>query len=773
MKRLITLFLLLLSLVANSQKKTPNPNQELLTRYATKNLQEKLFIHTDKNFWIAGETSWFKVYLVNGQSHQPINTSRVAYLELVNHENQILLQAKVELSKGLGNGYFSIPSSIGSGNYYLRAYTRWMKNYSAEFYFRQPITIVNTFRRLFDTPQPVNSEIDIQFFPEGGQWIDGIKHKVAFRATDHTGKGIDFNGVLLNSTGDSLIRFRPEKFGIGFFEMIPSAFQDYTAIINHKGKNISLKLPKAKLYGFALQVTDTLAGLNIAIQSKDIADQSLYVLAHTRDKIKVASSFPLKEGAANLQIPKSDLDAGISHITVFNSTGQPVCERLVFTKPATYSPLTISVDPGQTGTRKKVTVNLETEITGLSNLSASVIRDDSLQQFAQPDIVSYLLLSSDLKGNIESPHDYLKAQDRSIDNLMLTHGWSRFRWEELSATKPVQYLPEYRGHLIEATVVDKQSQVPIPGVTGYISSPGKKVELGGAISNRDGSLLVETNHLKGTNKLILQSPHAQAKIEVKSPFSLDFAKLNLHPISLSEKNSQALIAKSISMQLNDSFEKHGNTTLRADSSAYYDVAPESYLLDDYTRFPVMEEVMREYVKSVWVRKKGDQFIFRIVDRDKGTLLEMESLVLLDGVPVFNVNDIMAFDPIKIKQLDVLPSRYHVGSLVFDGILSYRTYKGDLGGFTFSPETVMIDYEGLQQHKEFYSPRYETIPEINSRIPDGRHLLYWNPDVQINGNENKQLEFYTSDQPGTYKVIVQGIATDGTPLYGETTFKVVR
>ncbi|HCZ37626.1 MAG TPA: hypothetical protein DHV26_17025, partial [Cytophagales bacterium] len=151
----------------------------------------------------------------------------------------------------------------------------------------------------------------------------------------------------------------------------------------------------------------------------------------------------------------------------------------------------------------------------------------------------------------------------------------------------------------------------------------------------------------------------------------------------------------------------------------------------------------------------------------------ESLVLLDGGPIFNVNDIMAFDPLKIKQLDVLPGRYFVGSLAFDGIVSYRTYKGDLGGFKFSPETVMIDYEGLQQYKEFYSPRYETVPEINSRIPDGRHLLYWNPDVQINGTETKQLEFYTSDQPGRYKVVVQGIAADGTPLYGETAFTVVR
>lgn len=111
----------------------------------------------------------------------------------------------------------------------------------------------------------------------------------------------------------------------------------------------------------------------------------------------------------------------------------------------------------------------------MSNLSISVIRHDSLQQFVQPDIVSYLLLSSDLKGSIESPHTYLNANHETIDNLMLTHGWSRFRWEELAEPKTIQHIPEYRAHLIEATILDNQTQSPIPGVIGYVSALAKEL----------------------------------------------------------------------------------------------------------------------------------------------------------------------------------------------------------------------------------------------------------------------------------------------------------
>jgi hypothetical protein len=735
--------------------------------------QEKIFIHTDKNFWVAGETSWFKIYLVSGQSHQPVNSSRVAYVELVGAENQVILQTKVELINGFGKGRINVPPSIGSGNYYLRAYTRWMKNYSTEFFFHQPITIVNTFRRLFDGEHQPNSDIDVQFFPEGGQWVDGINHKMAFRAIDYSGKGIEFTGTIINSNGDTLKYFKPAKFGMGTFEITPAPSQQYTALINHKGKTTTVKLPKVNATGFAMQITDTLSQFKIMIKTKGVFDQPVYVLAHTRHKVNFTFSQPLKNGMLELTIPKSDLEAGITHITVFTSTGQPVCERLVFLKPNANTILSVSTDRKQTSTRKKIVLDLKSKNATLSNLSVSVIYNDSLQQFVQPDIVSYLLLSSDLKGSIESPHAYLNTNLEAIDNLMLTHGWSRFKWEELAKPKTIQHIPEYRAHLIEATILDNQTQSPIPGVIGYVSAPGKRVELGGAITDKNGLLLVEANHMSGVTKLILQSPYEKAKLEIKSPYSSSFISFNLPPITLSERHTQALIDKSISMQINDAFGKHTNTTLSSDSSAFYGIAPETYLLDDYTRFPVMEEVMREYVKSVWVRKKEDQFVIKIVDRKNGDLLAGESLVLLDGVPIFKVNDIMAFDPLKVKQLDIFPGRYFVGSLAFDGIVSYRTYKGDLGGFKFSPETVIIDYEGLQQHKEFYSPRYETVSEINTYMPDGRHLLYWNPDVQINGSETKQLEFYTSDQPGRYKVVVQGIAADGTPLYGETAFTVVR
>lgn len=775
MKKILLFFLFILSaLLGISQNKPLSELIQSLSNYSSNNFQEKIFLHTNSNLWVAGETAWFKVYLLDSRSHQLSNTSSVVYFEILTRDNKVLLDSKIHMTNGEGYGQISIPPSLASDNYYLRAYTRWMKNFDSELYFHQPITILNTFRNLFELDE-VKSEtsLDVQFFPEGGQLIDGVANKVAFRATDNLGKGIDFSGVITNQNGDTVATIKSEKFGIGSFKLTPLKSEGLKAIINYEGRKFFFDLPSIQETGYSLMVSDTLNNLlSVLITLKGgILNQSVYLIGHTRQKVGFANSYILKNGNLLVTIDKKKFLPGISNLILFNENGLPVCERLIFIKPPDNYSLSVKVDKPETSTRKKVLLDINSFSSIDKSISVSVHRLDQLSQFSQPTIIDYLLLTSDLKGTIESPRYYLEASESEIDNLMLTHGWSRYKWENLSYNQLTKFIPEYRGHLLEAILTDVDGR-PVEGAEGYINTPGARLEFSGAMSNSEGRILIKTNS-KNYNKLILQTRASETNIKFISPFSNQYSSFKLPPIDLSPKYSSEIVRKSISMQLTDLMLEKKLIKYDSVKTPFYGIASESYKLDDYTRFPLMEEVFREYVKSVRIRKRDDNFVLKIMDQDKGILMEGESLVLLDGIPIFNINDLMSIDPLKIKYLDVVPSRYFAGQFEFDGILSYISYKGDLGELQVSPEAIIVNYEGLQQFKEFYSPRYETVPEINSRIPDGRHLLYWNPEVQISGNETKQLEFYTSDQPGRYKVIVQGITADGTPLYGETTFTVVR
>src|SRR6202012_4845710 len=176
----------------------------------------------------------------------------------------------------------------------------------------------------------------------------------------------------------------------------------------------------------------------------------------------------------------------------------------------------------------------------------------------------------------------------------------------------------------------------------------------------------------------------------------------------------------------------------ADSSAFYGKPYKTYKLDDYTRFTTMEEDLREYVSEDNITNSRGNFHIKVLS-DKG-FLDGDPLALVDGIPVFNINKIFTIDPIKVRKLEVVPYRYFYGPAEAEGVFSFTTYKGDLGGVELDPHAVVMDYEGLQQRREFYSPVYDTQEEAASRIPDFRNLLYWSPALNAGGKN--AVSFYT-------------------------------
>jgi len=147
------------------------------------------------------------------------------------------------------------------------------------------------------------------------------------------------------------------------------------------------------------------------------------------------------------------------------------------------------------------------------------------------------------------------------------------------------------------------------------------------------------------------------------------------------------------------------------------------------------------------------------------------LVLLDGVPLLDNNKIFLYDPQKIKRLDIFQNRYVLGRSIFNGIASFSTYEGVFDGFSLDPRLVAIDYDGLQLQREFYSPVYETKELFENRIPDFRNTLLWSPDITTDQDGEAKIQFYTSDSPGKYIVLLQGMSANGNFVSAHTFFEV--
>ncbi|RSK42793.1 MG2 domain-containing protein [Hymenobacter perfusus] len=750
----------------------------VFSRYQRTALPEKLFLHLDRPFYTAGETMWFKVYAVDGTSGRPLPMSKVANVEVLNHKNKPVLQARIELRQATGQGSFTLPPSLASGTYTVRAYTNWMQNFGPEYYFRSSVTVVNTFAASGTAAPDSTKPYTVQFFPEGGNLVQGLPGKVGFQATNANGKGVAVQGQVLTQTGAVVATFKTLRFGLGSFSFTPEAGNTYTAVVTPaNGKPGRYQLPPIYAQGYAMRLERPASGpLTVTVRATTSQSETVYLLGHAGQNIAVATQATLRNGAATFTVEPSQLPDGISHFTLFNADRKPLCERLYFQPPR--NQLTVSAQPDKPyyALREQVALNLATtsgpgQPLG-ANLSVAVYRLDSLSSPRPTDINSYLWLSADLKGQVESPEYYFTTTGpeaaEAADNLMLTQGWSRFRWEQVLAPTPppLPYLPELRGPLVQARLTQPGTDIPRPGVTAYLASPSRLIRLTNAVSNADGLVQFEADAVPGTRELVIQTDPRQdstAQIQLLSSFSGRYAP-TLPPVFRAQPSLEGAYTKRhFQTQVQTIFAP--KETLRSapapsDSLAFYGKPSESYFLDKYTRFKVLEEVMREYVPGVIVRIRKDGFHFLVTDKVNNAILSENPLVLLDGVPVFSVNKMMAMDPLKIQKLEVIDSRYFHGSTVYNGIVSYTTYKGDLEGFELDSRALIQQYEGLQAQREFYAPRYDTPQQKQSRLPDMRNLLYWNPSVTTTAAGPQQLQFYTGDQAGRYLVVVQGLAPTG-------------
>jgi hypothetical protein len=807
-RTVLTICLFVYGLCAGAQSSPARQAQYTQTaRSATdrRPAEEKVYAHTDKEFYMAGEILWFKLYVVNATRHQPFDLSKIAYVELISDEQHPVSQAKIPLTRGLGDGSFQLPFSIHSGNYILRAYTNWMKNEDPAFYFEKTITILNSLRNSLPATatnvattagasQPPAATLpppyDIRFFPEGGNLVDGLPGRLAFRIVDRFGKSRSCKGVVFNTAGDTLARFHTLRFGMGQFAFTPAKSSPCRALIElDDHTQLTVDLPPIEAKGYAMQMTDAGNGrLQVTVRTNIQGGDSLVWLSvHTRQSLKKEEPATISGGEARFMIDTDILEDGISHFTVFTGEEVPVCERLWFKYPAR---LKMVLHPGQDSyaSRQKVTLDLTTlDAAGLPvemNASMAVVLEDSLQAPAETDIQNYLLLSSDLKGRVESPAWYFSdnnaGAEEAMDLLMMTQGWRRFRWSAFQP-KPAPsytYPPEYAGLLISGKITDRQTGAPVGGIPAWLSAPGIRFRLAYSVSNKNGDIQWDLGTLYGVHELVVQTgdplTDSLYRIDIIPPFYDSLSKRPLLPFQLTAGTKDQLLQHSIGAQAQNAYQpdkrQHFIQPLLTDTSAFYGRPDKRYLLDDYTRFSTMEEVMREYVREVRVRNnKGDFAIGVQSDQANELFFESTPLILVDGVPISDANRIIRFDPLKFRKMEIITRRYILGDSLFNGILSCSTYQGDLSGFPLDRNAYILEYEGLQLQREFYSPVYETRDEENSRIPDLRNVLYWSPRIKTDTRGRQQVSFYTSDVRGRYTVVLQGITSDGRVGSARTSF----
>jgi hypothetical protein len=214
-------------------------------------------------------------------------------------------------------------------------------------------------------------------------------------------------------------------------------------------------------------------------------------------------------------------------------------------------------------------------------------------------------------------------------------------------------------------------------VSTYLASPDQYPKLFSSVSDSSGNVRFEVKKLYDIREIIVQAnPRGDTtnRVELISPYSDKYSARRWAEVSQNQQHTEQLLTRSINMQTFNAFMTR--TIVRpaptgVDSLAFFGKPTNKYFLDAYTRFPTMEEVMREYVSTVFVRNRQGKFHFYLIDQVNPTASAFtdDPMILLDGIPVFNTDKIIAFDPLKVKKLEVVNSLYYLGNVSFSGIVS--------------------------------------------------------------------------------------------------------
>lgn len=341
------------------------------------------------------------------------------------------------------------------------------------------------------------------------------------------------------------------------------------------------------------------------------------------------------------------------------------------------------------------------------------------------------------------------------------------------------FLPEYEGHIVEGKLINvatgKQEHNEL--IKPYLTFRSPHIALFPGKIDDKGNVTFFTNHTAGI-KEIVSSPLPISlnidniyRIDIDYPFVEKMEVGKLPTLDISNINKDYLMQRNVALQVLYSY-TNDSINQFAPTRSYFNWEPDhTYVMDEYTRFATMQEVITEFVVYTRFRKINDKRFLSIYDINTNTFSSGLTFVFLDGVPIFDHEIIYNYDPTLLKRIDVYKDSFAFGSQMVNGIVFFTTHKGDYAGLKLDESTQFFDYEGAKPYRAFHSPAYTTEEERQSRLPDFRHTLLWNPDVQTEGETSVSIPFYTSDLTGKFQIIIEGLTKTGEIIYATSDIEV--
>lgn len=318
--------------------------------------QEKVYLHTDKPYYAAGDTIWFRAHVADAVTNTPVDRSKFVYVELLDNAADTLIERamiKCDSNKVFANALL-LPKALRSGKYTLAAYTRWMMNFDKELFFYKQVPVlgkggdgglVNKDTMTDEQKMIAGDEgksdvsefsdyltdISMSLMPEGGHLIDGCRQRLAFKVIGNDGYGRDVRVRLVNAAGDIVAEGESEHLGMGYIYVTPKKDEQMTLeAYAAGGLSCSTPLPEVLAEGATIAVEQHGGQLLVQlIASEGYVRENLTCVVYGSGNLLVKEHFD--NGLIRLDATK--MKSGVVNVAlVEDTTGEVLAERLVFVK---------------------------------------------------------------------------------------------------------------------------------------------------------------------------------------------------------------------------------------------------------------------------------------------------------------------------------------------------------------------------------------------------------------------------------------------------------
>jgi hypothetical protein len=663
--------------------------------------------------------------------------------------------------------------------------------------------------------------IDLQFFPESGELVEGLSSEVGFKALDAFGSSIKIEGEIVDQDNNIITAFKSNSLGMGSFELNDvNSTKTYYARLNQDSNKTELLYPLTKVatIGNLITVSEQDKIITVNTASNYLNNDSIFLNVSFRGVTLYDLEAKLKNGSLKFIFSSNELPEGIIVFKMTDSNKRAVAERIYFNKKLGNN-LNIKVATNKTKYSKRELTNLTIETSNNkeepSNVNTSVLVVNKEQlgaiQSKRDNISSYFLLSSELKGNIENPGYYFKNDidaQTDLDALMLTQGWRQYKY-----AKPFDRLtfkPEtalsVSGYVSSQLSRSKRRPAEITMMTfgeskdvyaqttdslgnfkfnlmdefgkdiGIVLQSAKKsgtVANYNFFMNREKSPNITFNHKKAVEKLDSIAEIFLRK-EDERKYAYDNFSLNSDDILLDEVIINAYKLTPNRKKVMDRFGEPDKVIEGkdiADAKKKWSFGLYSVLMNS---FPDKLIIERDSLSNLTARVFNGEPTLVVVD---GIAVREYEYEFIQGIPPSEVSSVEVIEyaknfskfycevfPVKCAGPSIPPQSGNI-------IAIYTHAQQGINGVK-SPKGIMkTTVPVFSQSKEFYAPKYNNIQADNLQKPDLRSVIHWQPILKTNDAGKAEISFYNADVTGDMMVIVEAICEDGHIAYEEFIYKV--